>query len=275
MSWRTAIDPSLPFWADDLACLEALSTDRFPTADDLNALLPKTRNLNGRRIRFVCSSLLEGADYEQQIFRTGEISTRAGSWHDLFNALVWCRLPGVKAALNALHIRHRLADTSQRGERRDALTLIDESGILLMSDRPEALEQVAQHDWLDVFSDADAFRQRYRVVITGHALLEKFLDPYKAITAKALLMQIPGDWMALTAKNLSRNTDRFLAAALMQDQTLHEPTDLTPVPVTGVPGWWPNGPQDEAFFADTKVFRSRPTAKPLPEVLVVDAGSLY
>ena len=33
------------------------------------------------------------------------------------------------------------------------------------------------------------------------------------------------------------------------------PLDFTPLPVLGVPGWWPG--QDGAFYADASVFRPR------------------
>jgi hypothetical protein len=220
----------------------------------------------GAPLRFEPALPVPGAEYERRIFETGEVSTRENDWHDLFNALVWCRLPRTKAAFNAVHHRnlHRQRD-GRRGPRRDALTLLDESGALVVSRHADLLRALAGRDWREAFV---AMRQAWaadtRVVICGHALLEKFPDPWKSITAHALLLQVdvtpPGAGTDFIAWLDAALAERVRARGLCD-----APRDLSPVPLAGIPGWWPNGVQDTVFYADAEVFRPPPAGlRPAP-----------
>jgi len=61
---------------------------------------------------------------------------------------------------------------STRGPVRDALTLFDENAVLLQA--PDALWDALQaRDWPRLFVDARAQWAQARVVLFGHALLEK------------------------------------------------------------------------------------------------------
>jgi hypothetical protein len=44
-----------------------------------------------------------GRSYESRILEHGVIAVRPGSWHDVFNVLVWRTFPRAKAALNECH----------------------------------------------------------------------------------------------------------------------------------------------------------------------------
>ncbi len=247
--WKTLIDAGHPCWDGYRGLLDALPGDRFPDPRRLNALLaPRARVVSGRPVRFVPADRLPGVDYERHIHETGEVPTRPGG-HDLFNALAWCRLPRFKAALNALHVAHlgEAAD-GRRGRQRDALTLLDESGVVVAGDAPALFAALAARDWRRAFVERRADWAQVRVAVCGHGLLEKFLAPYKALTAHALLLPAAGvpDDDALDAR---------LAAALLDEGRLRSPADLSPLPLMGIPGWWPHGAQDEAFYADVTVFR--------------------
>jgi hypothetical protein len=249
--WKSRIRFGHPCWRGYRRLLDTLPGSEFPHTGHLDALLPKRAvSGSGARIRFVPASRLAGVSYEQHIYETGEVSTRAANWHDLFNALVWCRLPRLKSAMNTLHYRH-LDDGPEggRGSVRDALTLLDESGVIVMGTNSAVLGGLKARDWNSAFvAHRDAWRDEVRVLVCGHAILEKFLQPYKSITAHALYLhvgQLPG----------TQELDSQLAGALLEDHVLHSTSGLSPLPLTGIPGWWPEGPQDTDFYADRSVFR--------------------
>ena len=192
--------------------------------------------------------------YEKHIYETGEVSTRADNWHDLFNALVWCRLPRTKTAMNALHYQNlHLERDGRRGELRDALTLLDESGAILLSSDDGLLSALAEKDWKNAFVDQrKSWSLGTRFVVCGHALLEKFLDPYKAITAQVLLLR-PGD-LELPHEGVSeQDLDDALSGALLSGHLLTSTASLSPLPLMGIPGW--SERQDSEFYSDKTGFR--------------------
>lgn len=257
-----------PFWTDYRALLRAFVGEELPTVAALNrALPPGTTNHQKLPIRFVPSEKLAGADYEEHIFRTGQVCTRGNCWHDVFNALVWMRFPQTRSAMNALH--HRASATASevgRGALRDALTLFDECGVIVAAAVAPDLENIANHDWKQVFGHGkNWWAQHYRVFVTGHAMLEKFLAPYKSMTANAVLVQVPQHLMAQTREAMCAFLDAAVAERLLAGRLFNAPTDLSPLPLMGIPGWWANGDQDVAFYADRDVFRAPPAeTRPAP-----------
>jgi len=247
--WKASIDPGRPPWAAYRDLLDALPGDGWPDTERLTRLLPPgVRTRSGHPVRFVPAQRLPGVEYERHIHETGQVSTRRNA-HDLFNALVWCRLPRFKAALNAAHYAHLDAQSGgRRGPRRDALTLLDESGVIVVGAGPALRGALLARDWPRAFVELRDAWGAVRVVVCGHAILEKFLQPYKALTAHALYLADAGP---ATAPAL----DRRLAALLSDGQRIRSPADLAPLPLMGIPGWWPGGAQDAAFYADRAVFR--------------------
>jgi hypothetical protein len=249
--WKSSIDLEAPCWDGYRGFLDALPGDFFPGAGSLERLLPpRTSSRNGSAIRFVSAVDLPGVDYERHIFETGQVSTRENSWHDLFNALVWCRLPRLKAAMNGLHYENLDDDQGGgRGRLRDALTLLDESGVIVSGPGIDALNALARGDWNAAFSThREGWGTNLQVLVCGHAILEKFLNPYKSITAHALLLHTPGPCCP-------EEIDRALGAALAIPGWLSAPSCLSPLPLTGIPGWWREGDQDAEFYQDHQVFR--------------------
>lgn len=196
-----------------------------PVAQALNAC--------GGAGRFVPQAALpEGEGYEAFIARSGQVPTR-DNLHDLFNGLVWLGQPALKSRLNALHAQGLAwpQPTGRRGALRDALTLFDENGALI--DGPEPLRAaLAAHDWRAAFVDQAPMWRTAKLLVVGHALLEKLATaPRKNHTAHAWWGNpLPAPAEAWAAK------------------------PFLPLPVHGIPGWWP-GAQDEAFYADAVVFR--------------------
>lgn len=198
--------------------------------------------------RFVPQAdLPEGMAYEQFIFDTGHVPTRDGL-HDFFNGLVWARFPATKRLLNRLQAAQiAQAGVGQvRGPVRDAITLFDENAVLLQA--PNALwEALIAREWTRLFVDLRPLWVQARLVLFGHALTEKLVTPYKSITGHVYRTPVPselGDDVAAW--------DRWLAARLTACELATKP--FTPLPVLGVPGWWPAN-EDPAFYDDATVFR--------------------
>ena len=132
-----------------------------------------------------------GRSYESRILEHGVIAVRPGSWHDVFNVLVWRTFPRAKAALNECHCAelHRDPD-APRGALRDALTLVDESGVIVVASDVSLLDAVRAFQWKELFWTRRAELERsLRVHVFGHAVYEKLLRPYIGLTGHAILFE--------------------------------------------------------------------------------------
>ena len=268
-NWSSKLNLSWPYWDDYRQLLQQLAGPEFPTAGELCRMLPAgIESHGGQPVRFIPAGDIPGVAYEDHIFSTGRVSTRPDSWHDLFNAMVWCRFPRLKAAMNAVHFEQQKTRQSPargvrgaRGKMRDALTLLDESGAIVVGSDRESLQAMAEHDWPRVFGSGTSSQpnsdepDKLDLFLCGHALLEKFLDPYKAITAKVLLVQVEEHSKLLSRNDFIARLDHRLADRLLDGNLFSHPADLSPLPLMGVPGWWPE--QDSAFYSDRGVFRPR------------------
>jgi len=253
-------DTDAPYWQDVLPYLYKLAGSGFPSCSQLNALLPEgLHSAGGHAIHFVPSSQLANDAYEHRIYSTGQVSTRSDCWHDLFNALIWMRYPYIKTAMNQLHYQALTgSESGTRGRLRDALTLFDECGVIVFSSRPDLLKALAERRWSDAFLSVD-FRKSVGLSLIGHAMLEKYLSPYKAMTAKALFIEVDTRFMELSRPDMIGHLDRNIANQILTGQALNKPACLSPLPLAGVPDWWPITEQeDDLFYQDTRVFRSAP-----------------
>ena len=208
----------------------------------------------GRPIEFGAAGAAGATPYELHIARTGQVPTR-DNLHDLFNALVWLTYPRAKAALNARQANEIEKDGvgPARGRVRDAATLIDESALLLACADPEVARALHERDWQRLLVD---WRGRWGNDIValpfGHALLEKLVGPFKAITACVVPVASAADADASAAAFVARGD---LAPSL-----------LPHLPVLGIPGWCAEN-ADPRFYADARVFRPRRSADPNPATL--------
>lgn len=226
------------------------------------ARLRHVRTAAGMPVRFVDPAAAGPTAYEAHIAHTGEVPTR-DNLHDFFNALVWLTFPRTKARLNALQASAIAAHGIgvRRGPLRDAATLIDENGMLLVTRRADLIDALRQRAWRRLFvAHRAAWADEVRPVVFGHALMEKLMASYKGITAHALPVLLPAD--APLAE-----VDAGVAAAL--DATL-SPRRLLPVPVLGIPDWASN--ENAAYYDDQAVFRpphssGRGRAEPAAEQL--------
>ncbi len=106
-------------------------------------------------------------------------------------------------------------------------------------------------DWQALFIDGrDRFRTHVAVRIVGHGVFEKLLAPYKALCAHAWVI----DAASAVAPGEPDDALDACCAASLQPQALSA-ASLCPLPLLGVPGWWPAS-EDPRFYADRAVFRT-------------------
>ena len=226
IDWRVA-------WLAPYVDVAAPVLQRLAQGDSVAAALDSA----GRELRFVPQAELpDGEAYEAFIRRTGRVPTR-DNLHDLFNGLVWLRFPLLKRRLNELHAAQIAAEgvAHARSPLRDALTLFDENGAWWQAPG-ELMQALQRRDWHALFVTQRALWSQARLTVVGHALLEKLVQPRKAITAH--LWASPDDVVdvkGITAASWSAKP--FL-----------------PLPVLGVPGWWPAN-EKSGFYDDADVFR--------------------
>jgi hypothetical protein len=212
-------------------------------------------NTCAAQVTFVPQSALpEGQAYEDFIFKTAQVPTRDGL-HDFFNGLCWHRFPLAKRRLNQLQAAEIEAQGVRptRGPVRDALTLFDENVVLMHA--PDAVWAALQaRDWLTLFVDLRAQWQQVHLVLFGHALLEKLVTPYKSITGHVYRVSNevnPRDEAAI---------DAWLVQDLQPAKLATKPYE--PLPVLGVPGWWPDN-ATRAYYEDVHVFRPKRDSREL------------
>ena len=228
--WLAPLRPALD---RALRCWQWADPQASPVALSLNQAIAGGPSASAWVPRFVPQTALPaGEAYEAFIHRTGQVPTR-DNLHDFFNGLVWLQQPALKRRLNALQAAEigRAGIGMVRGPLRDALTLFDENGAVL--DAPEVLlAALRQRDWSALFI---THRQRWaeaRLTVVGHALLEKLSTaPRKPLTAHVVLT----DPHTLDAAGWSAKP-------------------FWPMPVLGVPGWWPDN-SGAGFYSDATVFR--------------------
>lgn len=199
-------------------------------------------------VRFVPQDELPaGMAYEQYISDTGRCPTREGL-HDFFNGLAWLELPLAKRQLNRIQAAQIAAGGigSQRGPVRDAATLFDENGAVLSAPQP-LWDALRLRDWRKLFVERRPLWGQARLLVFGHALLEKLVAPRKNLTAHVLAAPCPARPTA--------EVDAWLAGQLTAERLATKP--FLPLQVLGVPGWWPEN-ADFSFYDDASVFRPPP-----------------
>lgn len=218
--------------------------------------------------------------YEWFISTTGRIPTRH-NLHDFFNAMVWLNYPSAKAQLNQIQAaeiarmtkvkdrevqqnsvekkvsteadRTRNKSLGMRGKVRDRATIFDENAAVLFTSEQRLAQSLQNHEWHDsLYRRRTDFSLTNEIRLFGHALMEKLVKPYKAITAHVWVIPVSQSFFSLAENTKKTEVDQLIKQHLV-DHMLLMPS--TPLPVLGVPGWWPA--QDADFYADVKVFRPK------------------
>jgi hypothetical protein len=245
-----------------------LNAEHFPTLQECNALLlaqkPNIKVQNGTALTFVpqeYGNLEFEAQYEPRCYLKGEVPTRSDNWHDLLNALVWLTFPKAKAAING---RHYAALTqaalpegsSERGAERDAITLLDESGVIVPYADDGLAELLRGFQWKELF-----WHQRERIAanmgfyIFGHGLYEKALKPYIGMTGQGMLLPVEKEFFTWSPGQRLAHLDQQLASYLSNPENARNTRELSPVPLLGAPGWSIDNEVPE-YYNNTDYFRS-------------------
>jgi hypothetical protein len=247
-----------PLWTNVGPAADAwLAGDHWPTVQSLNQAWrhPQYRFVDGEGV-----SGMGGLHYEERISLTGQIVTRANA-HDFFNALVWMAWPRAKAALSARHAQvlaeGGTGERVQRGSLRDALTLFDEGGVVVMTTSPQLAEALREHRWHDAFWRLRETWATTRVAVFGHALCEQLCVPYLGLTARAWIWEVPAtaSWLGaewvVVRPHLDGRLSELLGAANLRPRA-----PFTPLPILGVPGWDVRNAMAE-FYDNKDYFRPK------------------
>lgn len=250
-----------------------------------NAMAARRQLVNHRGLPIVFAAQAElpaRTAYETFISCTGRVPTR-DNLHDFFNALVWLTYPLAKARLNdaqateiarrsaplastpassetdpvALHDLSAPVTSNVRGVLRDRATVFDENAALLVTSETSVEAALRQHDWNEALvAQRAAFGASCEVRLFGHALMEKLVTPYKAITGHVWVLRVERGYFLRDEAERQSRVDRELSQALGQG-LLNLPA--MSLPVLGVPKWWPG--QDAGFYNDRGVFRPQRSAR--------------
>ncbi|MBA2690574.1 MAG: DUF3025 domain-containing protein [Burkholderiales bacterium] len=239
------------------------SSAAWPTRDELNQVVAHQALVSGgnRPLHLVPphqpSRSAPHPGFEAKLFDSGALQFRPNNWHDFLNTLVWLTFPKAKAALNRRHYAAQPAQrqSRKRGAERDALTLFDESGIVVASSDASLLALLREFKWKDLF-----WRERNKVIacmrfyLFGHGLYEQALQPFIGMTGKAVLLTIDREFTCRPLAHQLAALDERLADDLSALGKLVHPRELSPLPVLGIPGWTANN-SEESYYDNVDYFR--------------------
>jgi len=257
-----------PLFAPLHRVLEKIQHKEFPSLAECNALLQKQHPTilthTGKLLQFVAQQagkLPFEAQYEPRCYLKGEVQMRANNNHDLFNALVWLTFPRTKAALNARHYHALLAaqtlsNKNERGALRDANTLLDESGVIVVTADENLTHLLRDFQWKKLFwQQREQVKTAMGFYIFGHGLYEKSVQPYVGITGQGLVLNVEAEFFTWPLSAQLIHIDSTLAAQLATSDFCTTTRELTPVPLLGIPGWSAENERED-YYENTAYFRA-------------------
>lgn len=262
MDWQRARQQfSTPSFDSVREPLDKLIDEIVPPSNRrLNELAAGIKNFCGQPIEFVANDGVSATShYEIRIAESGEIATRE-NWHDFFNAMSWLSFPKAKSAISAKHAQLLSvlgpSELRARSTPRDVLTLFDEGGIIVTSRDESLLDLIRRFDWKTLFIGrrADVIADM-RFYLFGHSMLEKALDPYVGVTAKAILFRVDQQFLSDSHREQIQHIDERAEAWLMDEANLSSAKNFAPLPWLGIPGWWQDN-EAPSFYDNARYFRS-------------------
>ena len=235
----------------------------WPAMEDFERALaarePPVRVASGRALALVRQGpkpLTFEDRYEARLYLRGELQVREADQHDHFNVLVWLAFPRAKAALNARHyeaLRARAeAGAANRGPAQDALTLFDESGVVIASSDAGLAGMLQEWRWKDLFwANRGRLASRLQLFLFGHAAYQKMLRPFLGITCRGIVLDVEAGLLSAPLPQRLAEIDARVAAHVADPARMLATRELAVVPVLGYPGWHPdNG--NEGFYDNTE-----------------------
>jgi hypothetical protein len=169
--------------------------------------------------------------YDAVIVQRRIVLTRPRMWHDYLNALVWTAFPRAKLAL---HRRQHAAIErwipegatqlpNARTRELDALALVDEGGVLILSQRERPVSATAIATELSL-------EQGETSMHFGHALFEGLVLGQPAMIARAVVLDARGyEWRS--EREAVRLADTLLAKTLDDTACVVSPDELPRLPL--------------------------------------------
>jgi len=199
--------------------------EREPPVRFVRAARPSLPRPDGPRRRRVPPPA--DARYDARIALERTVSTRAESWHDLLNALVWTSFPRAKLALHTRQhqmIAARLQDDLKlpgaRTKEQDAVAMLDEGGVAVLCSQKRRDEVTAALKLKE--SEGGALvaalieRGDAIAVLFGHALYEKLaVGGPERVRGAAYVVGV--DSLPATARAQVDAADRALAELLARE----------------------------------------------------------
>jgi hypothetical protein len=179
------------------------------------------------------------APYDAEVSRRGRVPSRERCWHDFLNMLVWATFPRTKAAIHARQLEaadarepvreDARAAALNRGRERDALSMLDEGGVLVVvgADLRRDLESaLADRDLVRVAQLHEA--GRCEALVFGHALHEHLVAGHdRALFAAALVVPL-----ASSPRSAGREAIDAAASACVADpEQLRSPRTMARLPL--------------------------------------------
>jgi len=196
--------------------------------------------------------------YEERVYKKGIISTREQNWHDLFNAFIWVLFPKTKILLNSLHMQElEKQPGKKRTPARDAITHLDESGIIVASSDSHLLEALKNHQWHELFVQSRSlWWQDIGAFVFGHGMYEKAFKPFIGFTGKAYCLKVEQNLFQYDKRTQYRILDELLCEDIRQKHTLSDSRHLSPLPILGIPGWSDDN-KNPQYYENRAYFRSK------------------
>lgn len=242
----------------------------WPTLKEYQTILESAgtaiKNANGQLLNVVeqgpkAKSFEE--NYAPRIYLTGEMQTRTENWHDFFQVLTWRLFPKTKSIINQrqyLSSSTRVESNNRYAGRTNCenmLSLFDECGAVLLYTDTLLAQFAKDYEWKQLLWD-----HRYRITnrfscfVFGHALFEKLFNPYIGMTANCIFIRCDSNFFSLPLSDQINFIDSELSQRLSDEVAYQNPADLSPFPILGLPGWYPQN-QDEAFYDNSSYFRPK------------------
>lgn len=252
-SWRKHAEIFKPL-IQHLKYFEKFSS--WPHCDDYKLFLDEQKDIvtaSGKKLKPILNC--HEINYEELIYKAGEIETRKNSWHDFFNLLTWVAFPKLKALINELQVREIQAGNSkQRSRLQNALAHFDESGIIVASSDSGIIDKIKKHQWHDLFvAQREHIKKHCKFFLVGHGKYEQCLNPFIGVTAKAIFLEVKSSYFDLDYNEKLAMIDTKVEQCL--DEKLSE-YKLAPLPILGIPGWWAENEFAE-FYGDKQYFRDK------------------
>jgi len=194
--------------------------------------------------------------YDALVFKEKKIPIRKEVVHDYFNALTWLAFPNSKKKLNKKNFtlleQNYLNGNKNRPRNIDLTTLLDESGIIILTKNSYLASLIRQKKWKTVFWDnRNMVKESFRFFLFGHSLFEKIMNEYIGTAARALI--ISNDNFSLDKITIS-NVDKILSQYIDNDFFFKNLEKTVSVPLFAIPGW-SNLNEKQEFYQGNEYLR--------------------